>query len=186
MKRTLSALCIVLLVASAAGFAHEKQHKRTREDKQAGIDQMAENTLKRLFQASAAIEPQFEAAMGYAVFHNTKVAMLFTGGGGVGVAVNKETGERTYMKMGTAGIGFSLGAQIYDVIFLFRDEGALQHFIESGWEGETPAHLAAGTLGANAATSFIKGKRVYQLTNSGVMASADVTGPKYWVSKKLN
>ena len=43
MKRTLSALCIVLLVASAAGFAHEK-HKRTLEDKQAGIDQMAENT----------------------------------------------------------------------------------------------------------------------------------------------
>ena len=34
MKRTLSALCIVLLVASAAGFAHEK-HKRTLEDKQA-------------------------------------------------------------------------------------------------------------------------------------------------------
>ena len=185
MKRTLSALCIVLLVASAAGFAHEK-HKRTREDKQAGIDQMAENTLKRLFQASAAIEPQFDAAMGYAVFHNTKVAMGITGGGGVGVAVNKETGERTYMKMGTAGIGFSLGAQIYDVIFLFQDPGALQHFIQSGWEGETQANLAAGTMGANASTSFVRGKRVYQLTDSGVMASADVTGSKYWVSKRLN
>ncbi len=185
MKRTLSALCMVLLVASAAGFAHERQ-KRTLEDKQGGIDQMAENTLKRLFQASAAIEPRFEEAMGYAVFHNTKVAMGITGGGGVGVAVNKETGERTYMKMGTAGIGFSLGAQIYDVIFLFQDEGALRHFIQSGWEGGTQANLAAGTAGANASSSFIKGRRVYQLTNSGVMVSADVAGSKYWVSKRLN
>jgi lipid-binding SYLF domain-containing protein len=185
MKRTLSALCIVLLFASAAGFAAEN-HKRTLEDKQAGIDQMAENTLKRLFQASAAIEPQFEAAMGYAVFHNTKVAMGITGGGGIGVAVNKQTGERTYMKMGTAGIGFSLGAQIYQVIFLFHDEAALDHFIESGWEGETQANLAAGTSGANAAAAFIKGKRVYQLTDSGVMASADIAGAKYWASKKLN
>jgi hypothetical protein len=41
-------------------------------------------------------------------------------------------------------------------------------------------------MGANAATSFIRGKRVYQLTDSGVMASADVTGSKYWVSKRLN
>ena len=185
MKRTLSALCIVLLFASVAGFAHEN-HKRTLEEQQAGIDQMAEETLQRLFQASAVTEQQFDEAIGYAVFHNTKVAMLFTGGGGVGVAVNKETGERTYMKMGTAGIGLSLGAQVYDVIFLFQDKGALQHFVRSGWESETQASLVAGTMGANAASSFLRGKRIYQLTASGVMASADISGSKYWVSKKLN
>jgi lipid-binding SYLF domain-containing protein len=186
MKKTLSVLCVVLLVASVAGFAHAKPEKRTVENKQAGIDQMAEKVLKTLFQASPPTEQQFDEAMGYAVFHNTKVAMGFTGGGGIGVAVDKRTGERTYMKMGTAGIGFSLGAQIYDVIFLFKDEGAFQHFLESGWEGETQANLAAGTMGANASASFIRGKAVYQLTKSGVMASADVAGSKYWVSKRLN
>jgi lipid-binding SYLF domain-containing protein len=186
MKRTLSVLCIILLVASVAGFAHEKDHKRTVEDKQIGIDQMAEETLKRLYLASAPTEQELEDAVGYAVFHNTKVGMLVTGGGGIGVVVNKNTGERTYMKMGTAGIGFSLGAQIYQVIFVFHNEDTLKHFIDSGWEGETQANLAAGTMGANAAAAFIKGKKIYQLTDSGVMASADIAGTKYWVSKKLN
>jgi len=185
MKRTLSALCIVLLFASVAGFAGEN-NKRTLEDKQAGIDQMAENTLKRLFEASEATEQQFEEAMGYAVFRNTKVAFLFTGGGGIGVAVNKKTGEHTYMKMGTAGIGLALGAQVYDIIILFQDENALEHFVRSGWEGETQASLAAGTRGANAASAFIGGKRIYQLTSAGVIASLDIAGSKYWVSKKLN
>ena len=183
MKKTLSVLCIALLVSSVAVLA---KPKRTLENKQAGIDQMADNAVKSLFQASPPTEKLFDEAMGYAVFHNTKVGIGFTGGGGVGVAVDKRTDERTYMKMGTAGIGFSLGAQIYDVVFLFQDEAAFQHFLESGWEGETQANLAAGTMGANASTSFIRGKAVYQLTQSGVMASADIAGSKYWISKRLN
>ena len=35
-----------------------------------------------------------------------------TGGGGVGVAVNKSSGVRTYMKMGTVGVGFGTGRHV--------------------------------------------------------------------------
>ena len=72
----------------------------------------------------------------------------FSGGGGNGVAVNKSSGDRTYMKMGTGGIGFGLGGQKYQVIFLFQDEKTFHNFVEKGWKADASAQAAAGTDGA--------------------------------------
>jgi hypothetical protein len=35
-------------------------------------------------------------------------------------------------------------------------------------------------------TDFVNGLAVYQLTESGLMANADIAGTKYWQNKKLN
>ena len=107
-------------------------------------------------------------------------------GGGVGVAVNKTSGERTYMKMGTGGVGLGLGGQKYQVVFFFETEKAFTSFVEKGWKADASAQAAAGTEGANATTGFVNGIAVWQITDKGLMASVDITGTKYWKSKKLN
>jgi lipid-binding SYLF domain-containing protein len=115
-----------------------------------------------------------------------KIAFGISGGGGNGVAVNKGSGARTYMKMGTAGIGFGIGGQKYQVVFLFQDEKTFTKFVEKGWKADASAQAAAGTEGANATSGFVNGIAVYQITDKGLMASADIAGTKYWKNKKLN
>ena len=120
------------------------------------------------------------------MFDSFKVAFLLSGGGGVGVAVNSATGQRTYMKMGNGGIGLGLGGQSYQIVFFFENQKAFNRFVTKGWHADASANAAAGTKGANEVASFNDGVAIFQLTNKGRMAQADVSGTKYWKHKKLN
>ena len=115
-----------------------------------------------------------------------QITFIFTGGGGKGVAVAKSSGARTYMKMGTGGVSFGIGAQKLQVVMLFETKEVFTAFIEKGWKAETGAEAAAGTAGASAATQFVNGMALYQITEAGLMASADLSGTKYSVDKDLN
>src|SRR2546428_494097 len=115
-----------------------------------------------------------------------KVAILVSGGGGIGVAVDRAKRGRTYMKMGTAGIGVGLGGQSYSLVFLFEDVEAVQKFITKGWQADATATAALWSKGAAAEASFTHGLAVYQLTNKGLMAHLDISGTKYWKHRKLN
>ena len=150
------------------------------------IDATAAETLRRLMERSPKAESLFEKAYGWAVFDNLKLAFGISGGGGNGVAVRKDTGERIYMKMGTVGIGLGLGGQKYQVVFLFADKATFDNFVNKGWEADATAQAVAGTEGANAKTDFRNGMAVYQLTEAGLMAHADIAGTKYWKNDKLN
>ena len=90
------------------------------------------------------------------------------------------------MKMGTVGVGLGLGAQKYQVIFLFQDEKTFRNFVDKGWQADASAQAAAGTAGVGGQSGFVNGIATYQLTDKGLMASADIAGTKYWKSKKLN
>jgi lipid-binding SYLF domain-containing protein len=90
------------------------------------------------------------------------------------------------MKMGTGGIGFGLGAQNYNVVFLFETRAAFDGFVEKGWQADASAQAAAGSAGANAEATFRNGVAVWQITDKGLMASADIAGTKYWKNDKLN
>jgi len=102
------------------------------------------------------------------------------------VAVTRETGARTYMKMGTVGIGIGLGGQKYQVVFLLQDQKTFSSFVDRGWQAEAAAKAAAGTAGANVKTGFVNGMAIYQMTDKGLIANADISGTKYWKYKKLN
>jgi len=192
MKKLLSALCISLLALSvSAALADEKEDdekkkKPTAAERRAEIDQVAKETLAELFEKSKRAKELNDKAAGWAVFDNTRVTFIVTGGGGAGVAVDKNSGKRTYMKMGTGGLALGIGAQKYQVIMFFETAEKLANFIEHGWKAESGANAAAGTAGANAGTGFIEGIAVFQITEAGLMASADISGTKYKVDKKLN
>jgi len=191
MKKLLSALCISLLALSAStAFADkdddEKKKKPTAAERRAEIDQIAKETLDELFEKSEKAKELSDKAAGYAVFDNTRVTFIVTGGGGAGVAVDKKSGKRTYMKMGTGGLAFGIGAQKYQVIMFYETAEKLADFIEHGWKAESGANASAGDEGANVGTGFIEGIAIFQITEAGLMASADISGTKYKVDKKLN
>jgi len=156
------------------------------EAKRAKIDEMAQWSLDKVLAGRTKAQTLFDSSYGWAAFDNLKIAVLLSGGGGNGVAVGKESGERTYMKMGTAGIGLGLGGQKYQVVFFFQNEKSFNRFVEKGWQADASAQAAAGTEGANATTGFVNGIAVWQITDKGLMASVDITGTKYWKNKKLN
>jgi lipid-binding SYLF domain-containing protein len=178
MKKTVCAVLMLMLIAAPA-LANPAE-------KRAKIDETAAKTLERLFSKSEKAESLFAQSYGYAVFHNVKVAVGISGSGGKGVAVIRETDERTYMNMGSGGVGLGLGGQSYHVVFMFQDKSTYRKFVESGWQAEASATASAANKGVNAAATFVNGLAVYQLTEAGIMAQADITGTKYWKADKLN
>ena len=191
MKRTLClAVALALALAAPAALATEEESPDWKSTKKEGkrqkIDAMAKESLDTLFAEAEKSKGLYDQAYGYAVFDNLKISLGITGGGGVGVAVNKSSGQRTYMKMGTGGLNVGLGGQKYQVIFLFQDAKTFNTFVEKGWKAEGSANAVAGTAGANAQTNFTNGMAFYQLTEGGLMLQADISGTKYWKNKKLN
>lgn len=169
-----------LLIAGTA-FAQSKEEQRREE-----LRARAAATLDELFIEVEGSKALYDDAVGYAVFAVTKAGFFVTGGGGSGVTVDKATGETVYMKMGMGGVGFGFGGQQYDMVILFETADRLRTFIDGGWDGEAAAKAVAGSETAGAGSGFIDGAIVYTLGEKGLMASADVSGTRFWVDEDLN
>jgi lipid-binding SYLF domain-containing protein len=183
---TLALLATGIAAALPANADRKRNRDMSREEKRESIDSMAAESLDELLGESEKAKTLYSKAVGYAVFDNLKLSLMISGGGGQGVAVNKKTGDRVYMKMGTAGLNIGLGGQRYQVVFLFQDEKTLQTFVDKGWQADASANAVAWKQGANAEATFTNGVAVFQMTEKGLMLQADIAGTKYWKNKKLN
>jgi len=182
-------VAIALSIPSAPLFADDEGgdwKDMKHESKKMKLDETAEEALQTLFAANPKAKDLYENSFGWAVFDNLKLAFGFSGGGGNGVAKAKESGQKTYMKMGTAGVGFGLGANKYQVIFLFQDSQTFDNFVNKGWQADAGATASAGKNAAEVKTDFVNGLAIYQVTEKGLMANADIAGTKYWKNDKLN
>ena len=190
--RTVLLIAIWLCWCAAGAVVDARQAERQdwksleREAKRMKIDEMADLALKKVLAGNEKAERLYELSYGWAAFDNLKLAFGFSGGGGNGVAVKIAGDQRTYMKMGTVGVGLGLGANTYQVVFLFQDERTFNAFVERGWQADAGASAVAGRAGAEVKTDFVNGMAVYQITDTGLMAHADIAGTKYWKNKKLN
>jgi lipid-binding SYLF domain-containing protein len=155
----------------------------SKEKQRVKIDADSKLTLSTLLEDNEKAKSLYNSAYGYATFNVLKISLAFTGGGGQGVAINKATGERIYMRMGTGGLNLGLGGQVYKLVFLFEDSATFNEFVTTGWEAGASANAVAGPAGLNAGTSFINGVAVYQITEAGLMLQADISGTHYWRSK---
>jgi lipid-binding SYLF domain-containing protein len=193
MKKTAFRMTILLaamaiVIPTQSSFADEEGDWKDmkQESKRMKLDETAEEALQALFAENTKAKELYEVSYGWAVFDNLKLAFGFSGGGGNGVAKTKETGQKTYMKMGTAGVGFGLGANKYQVIFFFQDSQTFDNFVNKGWQADAGATASAGTNAAEVKTGFVNGIAIYQMTEKGLMANADIAGTKYWKNDKLN
>ncbi len=175
----LAALVTVPILASAA------KKDLTPAEKRAKVDRTTNATLVKLLRNKDA-RVLYDKSYGYAAFNTTKVSFGLSGGGGVGEAVVRSTGHKTYMDMALGGAGLSIGVQEYEVIFLFQTKEVFDNFVEKGFEGGAGASVAAGEKGEHAAAAFRNGMAVYMFTKKGLVASADITGTRFWKNKDLN
>jgi lipid-binding SYLF domain-containing protein len=152
----------------------------------AEIDTRAKEALDEFLATVEGGQALFDKAAGYAAFRVTKAGFGVSGSGGQGVAVDKSGGARVYMNTGGAGAGFTVGANRYDIIILFETKDRFEKFKTGGWDSSATASAAAGTEGAKAGTTFFEGVAYFQIGNRGLMASADVSGTRFWVSEELN
>jgi lipid-binding SYLF domain-containing protein len=176
---------IVLAAALFLSLSLSLAQAEDADKRRAEIDSNAQATLDELFKAQSSVKSLYDKAGGYAVFTATKAGFIVSGGSGTGVAVNKSTGQRTYMRMGMGGIGLGIGAQRYSVAILFEDAARLNKFAAGGWDSSATAEAAAGQEGVAVRSSFINGIAFFQLTDKGLMAHADVTGTRFWVIDDL-
>ncbi|MBK5106325.1 MAG: hypothetical protein JJE42_18945 [Burkholderiales bacterium] len=186
MRVTILCAAIVLVLASTTLSAEDDWKSLKQESKRMKINETAQQALDTLFADNPKAKELYENSYGWAVFDNLKLAFGFSGGGGNGVAVNKKTEAKTYMQMGTAGIGIGLGANKYQIVFLFQDSQTFDNFVNKGWQADAGATAAAGKHAAEAKTDFTNGLAIYQMTEKGLMANADIAGTKYWKNDKLN
>jgi S1-C subfamily serine protease len=154
----------------------------------AKLDAIADVALQRLFADEPDTKALFASSAGYAVFDTRQAAYVVTAGYGRGVAVNLDSGERTYMKMGSGGVGISLGFGGFDsqVVILFESAFAFNKFVVQGLDATAEAGTMTGEGKDQLALHFEDGRAVFVLTQQGWKVSAKLSGTRYWPDVALN
>jgi lipid-binding SYLF domain-containing protein len=150
------------------------------------IDGVAAKTLEAVVGRSAGAKALFDKSYGYAVFDSRKGSFLITTGKGLGVAVRKDSGERTYMHVATLGANLGAGVQFYQGLFLFETKAAFDAFVNQGWQADAGAGATLGKASLEAQAKFTNGMAYYQLSETGILLDATLSGTKYWRSAELN
>ena len=150
------------------------------------IDKNAAEALDRLFKLDRKAKALYDISYGYAVFDASKTSFLITLGKGSGVAVSIPDKKRTYMRMVTGGANVGAGVQFTQNIFLFETKESFERFVDKGWEAGTAANANFGRDSADAQVRFVNGMALFQLAETGINLSADITGTKYWKDSALN
>ena len=186
LRRNVLIGTLVLGVFSAGAGLAQDRHQQKEERQRTELRMRADETLHELFKQVKGSQDLYDKAAGYAVISVTKAGFFVSGSGGSGVAVDKATKQTTYMKMGAASAGFTFGATKFDMVFLFQTTDRLNQFVSGGWDSTAAAKATAGQDSASVASGFFDGQIVYTLSNKGLMASADISGTKFWADEDLN
>jgi lipid-binding SYLF domain-containing protein len=185
-RRNLLIGTLVLAVFNGGSLLAQDKHEQKEEKQKADLRTHADETLQKLFKEVKGSKQLYDKAAGYAVIRVTKAGFIVSGSGGAGVAIDKATKHVTYMKMGAASAGLTIGAAKFDMVFLFQTKDRLNEFVSGGWDSAAGAKATAGKESASAASDFFDGQIVYTLSDKGLMASADISGTKYWADEDLN
>ncbi len=162
------------------------------------------DTIK-IYKDSAAVQPFFKSAHGYAVFPTIGKGGFIVGGSyGKGQVYRggKVTGETSLIK---ASIGFQAGGQAFSQIIFFEDKRAYDEFTggnfefdaaasavaitagvqgTAGTQGATASATAGPATGAQAETNYHKGMVVFTHAKGGLMFEAAIGGQKFSFTAK--
>jgi lipid-binding SYLF domain-containing protein len=150
------------------------------------------DVLSRLYVAQPSTKEEIANATGYAVFSSANLAAVYVSAGyGYGVAHDNKTGADIYMQMASAGLGLGLGVKDFRAVFVFTDPATFSDFLSKGLDMSGQADLSAkegakGKAISGGAPILPVGIKVYQLTDTGLMAQLMVQGTKYWKDDYLN
>lgn len=164
-------------------------NEATPEETRAKLDVMANEVLGQLLAENPEAQSLYDVSAGYAVFDSRKVTVFPVAAGyGRGVAVSKETGEHTYMNMGTGGVGAAIGIGGFETKFviLFETQADLEKFIAHGYDATAESGAMYGDDSTTETVRFTNGRSFFVLGKKGWRVSAGASGTKYWKSPELN
>lgn len=183
LHRTGVALAIaVSALAFTACTTTVPDNRATPAEQRSQINEGADATLNRLYQAVPGSRDYVERAEGVLVFPEA-VSGGFIVGVEHGKGVLRVGGQNDgYYSTSSGSIGFQAGAQSRAIVILFMTQEALSDFRNSsGWTAGVDATVAVATVGANGQidTNTINEPVVaFALTNAGLMAGVSVEGAK--------
>jgi len=160
------------------------------ESKRQKILAMRNATLNDLYAIKPQVRSLIGSAPGYAVFSDANVNLIFASfTGGYGVLTETWTGQKTYMRMGEAGLGIGLGVKDFRSVFVFHDEATMRRFLNDGWQFGAHADAAAIFNQQGEAVGgeiLLDNITIFQLVKNGFALQATVKGTKYWKDRALN
>ena len=160
-------------------------------EKQQAVQSMRSDTLAELYEIHPYAKTQIDQSVGYGVFSDVGINLfLLSTASGWGIVRDKKTGQDTYMKMYSAGIGPGLGIKDFRGVFIFTSESAFNQFVEGGWDASAQADAVAKSEdkgdGWAGAVDVAPGIKLYQLTKQGLALQATIQGTKFWKDDDLS
>jgi lipid-binding SYLF domain-containing protein len=184
-KRAGLAAIFLALANCAAPSGGSGSEKRT------DIHTMSRQTLSELYSSKPEARKLVANSAGYAVFNEINTKILTAGtSNGYGLATNRNTGKKTYMRMAGLSAGFGAGITNSRTIIIFRKQSTYNRFITSGWsmaaDAEASAAIDRSGAGAGLSIDPAMDPIVYHMTRTGIALSATVGAEKVWPDKSLN
>ncbi|SLN10862.1 hypothetical protein [Ruegeria meonggei] len=164
-------------------------NEATPEETRAKLDGMATEILDQLLAENPKAQSLYEICAGYAVFDSRKVTVFpVSAGYGRGVAISKDTGQHTYMNMGTGGVGGAIGIGGFEskFVIMFETPTDLDKFIADGYDATAETGAMYGDESTAETVRFTDGRSFFQLSKTGWRVSAGASGTKFWKSPELN
>jgi hypothetical protein len=172
------AIFIALALLGAGGCASIPG--KTREEQATAIEELEQKTLVDVQKQAPHSTAELDSCVGYVIMNNklTKIPLVGVGAG-YGVALDKITGQRTYLRMRRFDIGAGWGVRGIRPVLIFHDAGKFRRYIKGGFEAKVGAEASAkvgekggaGGGGGQAAKDD-PGYTSYLITDTGVSATA--------------
>ena len=179
LKALLIIVCLALLGACTSVPVEEREARR------AEIDREAEETIAMLIERDPEFTAALEQSAGYFTSVISSATVAVVGGGyGIGVLVDKQTGNRTYLNFKRTDLGAGLAMQKYRFLVLAEDGEALETICSGKYLGSLVADISAGEKGGRGAYNRA-GYRVFTISESGASIAATARLTKISVNTVL-
>jgi len=163
--------------------------EETPEATRAKLDKMGNDVLARLLAENSEAAVAYENSAGYAAFDMRRISVFpLSAGYGRGVAVSAPDGARTYLQMGTGGVGaaFGIGGFETQFVIMFETPVDFERFVENGYDASADAGAMEGTERTTTEVKFTDGQSFFVLSKTGWRVNANASGTKYWKDGNLN
>ena len=187
MNRICGSPAAVILVALLVASCSSTHRSMSVEEKRDFLAEAEQKTLAELIEKRPETQAEMDRSVGHAVFSNRLAKIPFVGAGdGIGVVFDKNTGERTYLKVQRLDVGGGLGVREYRLVVVFFEEEPLKKMAGGKLELSAGAEVGAGKGEVGLGTEGVSGKQkekfvLYQLSDTGVTATITVRLIRYSV-----
>ena len=177
-RRSAAVGALALLVLGPGCASMNEGRKAARIDR---IDALTATTLAELRETDEDFADDIERAPGYFAGRGSVTKLpLIEWGSGEGVVVDRETGERSYIKITRGGTGYGYGYRAVRFVAVFRDREALEDAFDGAWQFSAGGEASAGSQSADASSSdVVKRYRAFLIADQGASATATVRVTKY-------